>query len=242
MTDIYLILAGFGIGLTLAAPGGPVNILCIQRTLGHGFWAGIAVGLGAVVGDGLIALIAASGLSFVAALLQTFAAEIQLIGGAILIVFGLKLTHNRLGGTRPRDMLDDMDAATDPAQQTLRSHAYIIPQSFLLTVTNPGAMLGAFALFGGLASVVGAMPTAADVAMVVFAVIAGNLTWWIVLSHTICRFRHRVDGTRLRTVNKYAGLALMAFGLLLLLRGGITFDLGRLAARANDLIAASGVA
>ncbi len=240
MIDVYLILAGFGIGLTLAAPGGPVNILCIQRTLKHGFWAGLAVGLGAVIGDGLLALIAASGLTFVTSFLETFASEIQLIGGFILILFGLKLSHDRLAQSDPETLIAELAPRPYPQEELLRSHVHIIPQSFLLTVANPGAMLGAFALFGGLASIVGTMPEKHQIVLVVMAVIAGNLTWWVALCHTVTRFRHRVKTDRLRKVNRYAGLALMGFGILLVMRGGFTLDLNRVSKTAYDVIAASG--
>lgn len=240
MTDVYLILAGFGIGLTLAAPGGPVNILCIQRTLRHGFWAGLAVGLGAVIGDGLLALIAASGLTFVTVFLQVFAAEIQLIGGFILILFGVKLSHDRLGDTASEALFENPGARPYPPEEQLRSHLSVVPQSFLLTVSNPAAMLGAFALFGGLASVMGITPRSYQILLVVLAVVVGNLAWWLMLTHTISRFRHRVKTDRLRAVNRYAGFALMAFGVLLVMRGGLTLDLTRSADVATEIIATSG--
>ena len=51
---------GIVVGLLVAAPVGPVNVLCIQRALERGALGGIAAGLGAVLGDGLIALLAAA--------------------------------------------------------------------------------------------------------------------------------------------------------------------------------------
>lgn len=52
---------GIIIGILVAAPVGPVNVLCIQRAIARGMWGGVAAGLGAVLGDGLIALSAAMG-------------------------------------------------------------------------------------------------------------------------------------------------------------------------------------
>ena len=59
--DLQLILVGLAVGMLVAAPVGPVNVMCIQRTLERGMWGGLAAGLGAVIGDGLIAFVAALG-------------------------------------------------------------------------------------------------------------------------------------------------------------------------------------
>jgi len=239
MTDFYLILASYGIGLALAAPGGPVNILCVQRTLTTGFWAGFAVGLGAVIGDGLLALIAASGLSAVAVFLQTFTAEMQIIGGCILVLFGFKLTNGHIGAQSRASASQNVQDTQKSRVAGLRAHLGTIPKSFLLTVSNPGAMLGTFALLGGLASVFGAFLTMANVAVVVLALVAGNLTWWFGLSYTIARLRHRVCTRRLGLVNRLAGYAMIVFGALFLVRGGAAIDVASLSPHAAETIVVS---
>ena len=59
LSTLQLVLAGISIGVLMAAPIGPVNVLVIQRAVAGGFWAGLAAGIGAVLGDGLLAAIAA---------------------------------------------------------------------------------------------------------------------------------------------------------------------------------------
>ena len=61
MPNPLIIPVGIIIGILVAAPVGPVNVLCIQRAIERGFWGGIAAGFGAMLGDGLIALCAALG-------------------------------------------------------------------------------------------------------------------------------------------------------------------------------------
>jgi LysE type translocator. len=64
---VYIIIKGLFIGFLSSAPMGPVGMLCIQRTLNEGKKQGLITGLGAAVGDMLIALlaiIAALGLGF----------------------------------------------------------------------------------------------------------------------------------------------------------------------------------
>ncbi|MEL6287760.1 MAG: LysE family transporter [Pseudomonadota bacterium] len=192
INNLYLVVVAFGIGLTLAIPTGPVNILAVQRALTHGFAGGVAVGVGAAIGDTLLAFVAVTGLAYVTVFLTTFASELQVAGGAILILFGLGLARNRLTASPalPNEAETHRSAPAEPARFGL--HARAVPQAFIMTVTNPGAMLGAFALVGGLASIFGALPSTFDVALVIAAIAAGNLTWWIVMTYTVSRLRTRV--------------------------------------------------
>jgi threonine/homoserine/homoserine lactone efflux protein len=138
LSTVQLVLAGIGIGVLMAAPIGPVNVLVIQRTVARGFWGGLAAGLGAVVGDGLLAAIAAFSVTAISDAMYSNAGWIKLVGGVLLVAFGVALLF-----TRP--------ALTIPVGQKshLLEHTGIIPQTFFLTVTNPGAILGMAAMIGG---------------------------------------------------------------------------------------------
>jgi len=201
-----IIPVGIVIGILVAAPVGPVNVLCIQRAIERGFWGGIAAGLGAMLGDGLIALCAALGVGAISGAVQHHRMAIQLLGGLVLVLFGLKLYF-----TAPRLMAM---APTSERAETLRDFVWDIPQTFLLTITNPGAVLGLFAIFGGVSTFV-EVDSYVDALTIVAAVMAGSLAWWLALSHLIARFRHRLSLTRLQLINKIAGLLLLGFGLLL---------------------------
>jgi threonine/homoserine/homoserine lactone efflux protein len=49
------------LGCSIAAPVGPIGILCIRRSLGQGFLAGFASGLGAATADALNGAVAGLG-------------------------------------------------------------------------------------------------------------------------------------------------------------------------------------
>ena len=196
---------GFIIGILVAAPVGPVNVLCIQRAIERGFWGGIAAGLGAMFGDGLIALCAALGVGQISGAVEYHRMTIQVLGGLVLIAFGLKLYR-----TRPRIVM----AMGEGQAETLRDFVWDIPQTFLLTITNPGAVLGLFAIFGGVSSFV-EVDGYIEALAIVAAVMSGSLAWWVGLSHLIGRFRHRITGERLGLINQIAGLLLLGFGVLL---------------------------
>ena len=69
---------GLVIGFSIAAPVGPIGVLCIRRTLADGPATGLAVGLGAATADAVYGAIAGFGLTAVSALLV-----------AILMAFGV---------------------------------------------------------------------------------------------------------------------------------------------------------
>ena len=210
LSTLQLVLAGVGIGLLMAAPIGPVNVLVIQRAAAGGFWAGLAAGLGAVLGDGFLAAIAAFSIRAISDIIAAHSGTIQFVGGLLLIVFGLALLF-----TRP--------ALTIPLGQKshLLEHAGIIPQTFFLTVTNPGAILGMAAMVGGLGSLIGGLTTSLEALLLVLAVMGGSLAWWLGLSELIATIRHKLTEGRLKLINRIAGVVLVAFGVILLLDGFI---------------------
>lgn len=207
-TTLQLVLAGIGIGVVVAAPIGPVNVLVIQRAVAGGFWAGLAAGIGAVLGDGLLAAIAAFSVTAISNLVSAHSGSIKFVGGLLLIGFGLALLFAR-------------PALAIPVGQKshLLEHMGIIPQTFFLTVTNPGAILGMAAMIGGLGSLIGGLNTYLEALLLVVSVMGGSLLWWLGLSELIATIRHRLTEGRLKLINRIAGAVLLAFGLILLLDG-----------------------
>ena len=61
--DVSLFLRGFLIGLAIAAPVGPIGVLCIRRTLADGRPVGFVSGLGAASADAVYGSVAAFGLT-----------------------------------------------------------------------------------------------------------------------------------------------------------------------------------
>jgi threonine/homoserine/homoserine lactone efflux protein len=200
-----IIPVGIIIGILVSAPVGPVNVLCIQRAIERGFWGGIAAGLGAMLGDGLVALCAALGVGAISGAVQYHRMTIQVLGGLVLIAFGARLVF-----AAPRVV----PMAMGSRSETLRDFVWDIPQTFVLTITNPGAVLGLFAIFGGVSTFV-EVESYIDALTIVAAVMGGSFLWWLGLSHLIGRFRHLLNERRLRLINQVTGLMLLGFGVLL---------------------------
>lgn len=228
---ILIIPVGMLIGVLVAAPVGPVNVLCVQRAIERGFWGGLAAGIGSVLGDGLIALFAAFGVGAISGAVQYHRTLIQVVGGLALIIFGLRLYY-----APPR--VDTLSAAHEE-KASLKDFIWDIPQTFFLTITNPGAVLGLFAIFGGVSTFV-EVHTFLDAIVMVASIMAGSLLWWIGLSDLIGRMRRGADiplfemlpkrigdvmknalrpplnAVRLQKINRGAGFLLIAFGGVLI--------------------------
>ncbi len=86
-----LFVKGLIVGFCLAAPVGPIALLCVQRTIAHGKLAGYLSGLGASVADALYGTIAAFGVTVISAYLMSHRLVFQRAGGAILLVLGARL-------------------------------------------------------------------------------------------------------------------------------------------------------
>src|SRR5215213_940832 len=76
------VAAGILLGLGAAIPIGPVNVEIARRALRHGFWAGVALGLGAVTVDVFYAIV--STLSFTKVLNHPTILLVMTAGGACL--------------------------------------------------------------------------------------------------------------------------------------------------------------
>ena len=197
---------GLAIGVLIAAPVGPVNVMCIQRAIERGVMAGIFAGLGAVLGDGLIALLAALGVGQITGAIGRYRDLIQLVGGVVLAAFGVMLSRST------PHFVQEAPARAEWA--TLRDHIWDVPKTFLLTITNPGAVLGLVAIFGGVSSFVDVQSTP-QALWLVATIVAGSMMWWVFLSAMVGRIRHRVTETRLKQINHAAGLMLVLLGVLM---------------------------
>lgn len=204
--NLFLIVpVGMLMGLLLALPFGPVNLLGLQRAVERGFFGGMAAGLGIMLGDGLIALGAALGVNALSGAIREYRTAIQIVGGLALLGAGLKLYFT------PFVVAADVPAG----KTTLWEYVWDIPQMFFLTITNPGAVLGLIAIFGGVSSFV-EIETHIDALVMVASIMGGSFLYWFVVSERIAHVRHRLDMVRLGQINHIAGLVLMSFGGVLI--------------------------
>lgn len=201
----FIIPVGVAMGLLLAMPFGPVNLLGIQRAVERGFFGGMAAGLGIMLGDGLIALGAALGVNAISGAIREYRTAIQIIGGLALLGAGAKLYLSR----------PSIATETQAQKATLWDYVWDIPQMFFLTITNPGTLLALIAIFGGVSSFV-EVESYVDVFTMVAAIMGGSFLYWFLVSQFIANIRHRLDVVKLGQINRIAGLVLIGFGGVLI--------------------------
>ncbi|MBC8263506.1 MAG: LysE family transporter [Anaerolineales bacterium] len=198
--DIGFFLRGLAIGFSIAAPVGPIGVLCIRRTLAEGRAAGLVSGLGAATADAVYGCVAGFGLTFISGALISQQVWLRLIGGAFLCYLGLKTLL-----ARPAEQ-------AAPVGENSLIGAYT--STFFLTLANPMTILSFAAIFAGLG---GASGDYVSAAVLVLGVFIGSALWWLTLSTGVSLFRTKFTPHGLRWVNRISGLIIAAFGLLALL-------------------------
>lgn len=192
---------GLAIGFSVAAPIGPMGLLCLRRTLAGGFLTGLCSGLGVATADAAYGAVAAFGLTAISELLINLGFWPRLVGGLFLCYLGLQAAR-----ITP-------SSATRPATVGGLSAAYA--STAALTLTNPSTILSFAAIFAGLGlgAATDDRPTAP---LLVLGVFVGSTAWWLLLSLVVTRLRDRLEERWLQRINLLSGAALCSLGLLAL--------------------------
>lgn len=203
-----LILSGLAIGIIVAAPIGPVNLICIRRTLAFGPLNGFLSGLGAALGNSVFGIVTAFGLTAIAQLIKGFYIPLQIVGGLMLIGFGV---HTIFSKPKKREL--DKVKGVDKGASTLVG---AIVSTFALTITNPATLFGFAALFAGLGSLIGEKPRFVEAAILVGGVAAGSIAWWFTITTIVGLFHKNIDNRAMTWINRAMGIAITLFGIAVL--------------------------
>jgi len=200
--NISFFLRGLIIGFSIAAPVGPIGVLCIRRTLAIGRTSGLISGLGAATADAIYGSIAGFGLTFISTILIRQQLWLHLIGGLFLCFLGLKIFF------------------ASPAKQEVSTKGNDLlgayTSTFFLTLTNPMTILSFAGIFAGL----GVGSTGGNyisAVILVLGVFLGSALWWLILSGVVSMISTKVEPRRLRWVNRISGTIITIFGLFALL-------------------------
>lgn len=196
--DYGLFARGALIGLAIAAPVGPIGVLCIRRTLADGRLAGFVSGLGAATADLIFGAVAVLGLTALAEVIAGVSFWTRLVGGLFLCYLGLRTLRER--------------PAERPATARGRGLAGAYASTLLLTLTNPATILSFAAVFAGLGAASLARGSG-DALLLVGGVFVGSALWWLTLSGLTGLLRARVTPEALRWVNIAAGAIILGFGV-----------------------------
>jgi threonine/homoserine/homoserine lactone efflux protein len=203
--DLSLFWQGVVIGFAIAAPVGPIGLLCIQRTLAYGRVTGFVTGLGAATADAIYGLVAGLGLTAVSSFLAGQSMWLGLIGGLFLCYLGVRTL-----------MSPPADSAANLQMHGSHWGAYF--STLLLTLTNPLTIFSFMAVFAGLGLATSSTgnTAVASAATLVVGVFLGSAAWWLLLSGITSLLRGRINSATLTWINRIAGLILVGFGIYLL--------------------------
>jgi threonine/homoserine/homoserine lactone efflux protein len=197
-----LFFKGLIIGFSIAAPVGPIGILCIRRSLTIGKWSGICTGLGAAAADTIYGIIAVLGLTAVSDILISYDWWMKMIGASFLLYLGCKSFFT-----------------THISKKTISSSHHSLLQDFsstlLLTLTNPITILSFAAIYAGMGlGDVHASPLS-SIAMVI-GVSLGSTLWWIFLVCGISVFKTKLTTTHMKWIDWISGCVLIGFAIIIL--------------------------
>lgn len=198
---LILFLQSVIIGLAIAAPVGPIGIICIRTTIAHGVLPGLAVGLGAAVADAMYALAAGLGLAAITKFLLDISPILKFGGGIFLLYLGttffLKKTHY---------------STTQSTYKKTIGKTFVT--TFFLTLTNPMTMLS----FLGIMSALEVEATSKqDVATLIIGVLIGSALWWLFLVTAVSLTAKRLSEKILNYINRFSGIIIIAFALYILI-------------------------
>ncbi|NET48100.1 MAG: LysE family transporter [Merismopedia sp. SIO2A8] len=201
--DIPLYFQGILMGLAIAAPVGPIGILCIRQTLTYGLLTGLVSGLGAATADGIYGSIAGLGLSAISDFLVNQQILLKVGGGLFLGYLGIRTFLSRA---------DNSNATHERSERHTLLKAY--SSTLALTLTNPATILSFTAIFAGLGI---ANHSREGALLLISGVFCGSALWWLLLSGGVAVTRDRVTPVTMRWINRMSGTIITAFGLLALL-------------------------
>jgi threonine/homoserine/homoserine lactone efflux protein len=210
------------IGLSIAAPVGPIGLLTIQRTLQLGSAAGLATGLGAAAADAVYGAVGAYGVTTLIRALTAARLPLAIGGGVFLLWMAWSIWRTpvaqqaaQVSAARPPEGTDAplRGAANEVSVGAVRSSGSALTRcfagTFVLTLSNPATILSFIAVFGAMAG----RTAVTSPAVMVGGVLLGSALWWLLLSTVVGRLRERFDAHWRRRVNLMSALVLAAFAL-----------------------------
>lgn len=194
------IAKGLVIGVSIAAPVGPIGILCIRTTLAQGLRAGFFTGAGAATADAIYAAIGAFGISAITIFLESAGFYLRIVGILVLLWIARSTWRQK------------------PAENA--ANVGPMPSLWLafastcgLTLTNPMTILSFAAIFAGAGLGTASSNTTTQATALISGTFLGSLAWWLVLSGSVAMMRARISASTLNVINKTSAVVLVGFAL-----------------------------
>lgn len=199
---LKLFIDGFTLGLAVAAPIGPVGVLCIKKTLSSGLAIGLFAGFGASIAKVIYGIVVGFGLTSVSNFLINYNTYISIIGAIFLTYLGIKIFM-----TKPVMNCDSVQKENKISAFTTM---------FLLTIMNPMTVLSFLAVFSGL-GIANTASSYSNGLVLISGIFCGSMSWWIFLCSMVNLFRQKINGSILSWINKVSGIIIVTFAAMIIL-------------------------
>ena len=197
--NLSFLIKGIILGFSIAAPVGPIGILCIRRTLTSGMICGFVSGIGAATADAFYGCITAFGITAIAGFLLQQQFYTRLIGSLFLMYLGLATLISK-----PAEQ-----AKNAPRAGIISSYS----STFFLTITNPMTIISFTAIFAGLGVGHGGKSYLAPLSMVA-GVFIGSMLWWLILSSITSVLCAKLNFNWLKWINRLSGMTMIGFAAI----------------------------
>ncbi len=193
--EVSTFMRGFVLGVLVAAPVGPVGLLCIKRTLSGGLPAGLLTGLGAAVADTFFGAIAAFGITAALQWFTNVEKEIRIFGGAFLVIMAgfIMMKHVHIEKPQPHS-----------TSKLFRKFV----SGLVITLTNPLTLIGVLAVVAAFSGPMLFM----QAATLTGGIFCGSAFWWLFLCGGTHLIRRHLNDNTLTWVNRGTAVLLLVLG------------------------------
>lgn len=206
-----MIIGNIFLGLSIAAPVGPINIEIVKRGLSYGFWAALFVGIGGMSSD--LLLMGAMFLGMSAILTIGWVKILLMIMGAVVLI------HSGLLSLKAPDLLRDQSQEHRHVSSYLRWNSFL--KGFLIAGTNPMNLLFWISIYGSVLSGAFQEENIMTSFLLSLLVFIGIGLWNLNLAFTTHFGRLLASPLVLRGVHVVASLVLIGFGVKFGYQGGL---------------------
>ena len=198
--EVGIFYRGLVLGLMIAAPVGPVGLMCIRRTVHRGLLIGFATGIGAACADTIFGAIAAFSVSVIVEFLQRYSPIIRILGGIFMLVVAWHTWHDK-----PRELpKGDEGGAVQVSENSLGRVIGAAISSFVITMTNPVTMFATMAVVATFSE----LQSRTDAITIVSGIFCGSSLWWLLLSGGVALVRGHFTESRVTAINHVTAVAL----------------------------------
>jgi L-lysine exporter family protein LysE/ArgO len=197
--EVAVFLSYVLLGLSLAAPIGPVNAAQLDKGIKHGFLSSWLVGVGAFVADGIYMVAVYIGVvNFLeTSFMQTF---LWLFGSFVLIYTGVE----SIMSAGPH--ISRINKSREPLYKSFLS-------GFFISISNPLTILFWLGIYGSVLAKTAASSSQEQLILYSLAIFLGLLIWDVTMAAISSSFKKFFTDKMITSISVISGISLIGFGI-----------------------------